>query len=158
MQQFGLSQIKKQRFDSFVGVLYQTLQYGMSQIKKQRIFDSFVGGFHTRYLKILGMGQIKKQRIFDSFVGFFCAILQENGMSQIKKQRIQIHLLGGFHIRYAKVLAFFKAKINFEYISQNKKDFDSFFFGRKSVFKEVNDCRPRTLVQLLGEVWIHKNS
>ena len=60
----------------------------MSQIKKQRIFDSFVGGFHTRYLKILGMGQIKKQRIFDSFVGFFCAILQEDGMSQIKKQRI----------------------------------------------------------------------
>ena len=58
----------------------------MSQIKKQRIFDSFVGGFHTRYLKILGMGQIKKQRIFDSFVGFF-ALLQEYGMSQIKKQR-----------------------------------------------------------------------
>ena len=59
----------------------------MSQIKKQRIFDSFVGGFHTRYLKILGMGQIKKQRIFDSFVGFF-VLLQEYGMSQIKKQRI----------------------------------------------------------------------
>ena len=59
----------------------------MSQIKKQRIFDSFVGGFHTRYLKILGMGQIKKQRIFDSFVGGF-VLLQEYGMSQIKKQRI----------------------------------------------------------------------
>ena len=86
------------------------------------------------------MGQIKKQRIFDSFVGFF-VLLQEYGMSQIKKQRIQIHFWGGFHIRYAKALAFFKAKINFEYISQNKKDFDEkVSFPCQLAAKKSPDC------------------